>query len=101
MVLATNPRPALAEVVNGLYPTGITNVGAKAKDTFVPAAWAGHETLYEEVVKPYCRTCHIALEPYRAWDTYQQLNGYGSTVHTRVARPGLAHVAREEAVTRS
>jgi len=37
---------------------GINTVNATFSDTFVPAGWAGQETLYNNVVKPYCRVCH-------------------------------------------
>jgi len=28
-------------------------------DTYIPAGWVGHETLYQGVVAPYCRSCHV------------------------------------------
>jgi len=28
-------------------------------DTFVPAGWAGNPALYQNVVAPYCRACHL------------------------------------------
>jgi hypothetical protein len=32
---------------------------AQFSDTTVPAGWTGFETLYQQVVQPYCRTCHV------------------------------------------
>lgn len=38
---------------------GATLPNAMFVDTTVPAGWAGETALYEQVVRPYCRTCHI------------------------------------------
>ena len=32
---------------------------AQFSDTYIPAGWAGNTALYQQVVAPYCRTCHI------------------------------------------
>jgi hypothetical protein len=32
-------------------------------ENYVPASWAGKEELYRQVIKPYCRTCHLAVRP--------------------------------------
>lgn len=29
-------------------------------DGYVPSGWSNNSTLYTEVVRPYCRTCHLA-----------------------------------------
>ena len=41
-------------VANG----GISTPNATHVDTYVPAGWVGQESLYNNVVKPYCRVCH-------------------------------------------
>jgi hypothetical protein len=47
-----------AELIHAWYGgTGMPN--AQLSDTHLPAGWVGHETLYREVIAPYCRTCHI------------------------------------------
>jgi hypothetical protein len=59
LVLDTKPAPAIVEYVKGSHPTPTSNfVG-----NFVPAGWSTHASLYNSVVKPYCRTCHLALVP--------------------------------------
>lgn len=58
-VLATNPNTATIELIQGWYPTA-TSV---FHDNFIPTGWAGQETLYNNVVKPTCRMCHIVLGP--------------------------------------
>jgi hypothetical protein len=35
--------------------------------------WKGHDRLYNEFVRPYCRTCHAAARPTINWATYDQL----------------------------
>ena len=94
IVVETSPTAAIVDVARGLYPcqpglpcsnqSRLNYAGATAKNTYVPAGWTGHETLYHEVIKPYCRTCHIALEPGIAWSSYNQLKAYGNFIHTRV-----------------
>jgi mono/diheme cytochrome c family protein len=37
--------------------TGMPN--AQLSDTYLPTGWVGFETLYREVIAPYCSTCHI------------------------------------------
>lgn len=37
---------------------GINTPNAALVDTYVPAGWVGQESLYNGVVKPYCRVCH-------------------------------------------
>lgn len=37
---------------------GINTPNAAHVDTYVPTGWVGQESLYNNVVKPYCRVCH-------------------------------------------
>jgi mono/diheme cytochrome c family protein len=47
-----------AEMIKAWYGgDGMPN--ATFSDTYVPAGWVGQETLYQNVVAPYCRACHI------------------------------------------
>jgi len=48
-----------AEMIHAWYGgAGMPN--AQLADTYLPAGWVGHETLYREVIAPYCSTCHTA-----------------------------------------
>jgi PKD repeat protein len=49
---------AAAALIENAYG-GAALPTASFSDTTVPAGWAGQATLYEQVVRPYCRTCHI------------------------------------------
>jgi PKD repeat protein len=47
-----------AEMIEAWYGGG-GMPGAQFSDTYLPAGWSGNAALYQEVVAPYCRTCHI------------------------------------------
>ncbi len=54
-VKSTRPRSALVtDLIDGMQRSG---------DNYVPAGWAGKEDLYRQAIKPYCRTCHLAVRP--------------------------------------
>jgi hypothetical protein len=57
MLLATNPNQTIKDVIAGWYPTLAGNFNS----SFVPAGWAPNPNLYNNVVKPHCRTCHVAM----------------------------------------
>jgi mono/diheme cytochrome c family protein len=48
---------AAALVENAYGGPGLPN--ASFDDSVVPAGWASQSALYQQVVRPYCRTCHI------------------------------------------
>lgn len=60
LVVATNPNQPIIDLINALYPNGVTNTGSTAVDGYVPSGWSDNPTLYTGVVRPYCRTCHLA-----------------------------------------
>lgn len=60
LVAATHPGQPALDLINGLYPGGVTNAGSPAVDGWVPPGWSDNPTLYTSVVRPYCRTCHVA-----------------------------------------
>lgn len=57
MVLTTNPNQTTKDAIAGWYPTSASNFNS----SFVPVGWAANPNLYNNVVKPHCRTCHIAM----------------------------------------
>lgn len=66
IVLATRPSDAIEELIEGWYDdgTGVADLSSAGPDQdsgFVPAGWAGQKVLYTEVIKPYCRTCHMSF----------------------------------------
>ena len=85
--------------VNAAHPTGVNdaaatyhfNQGAAALNT-PPTGTAGefatNQALYDNVVRPVCRTCHIARTPgYDTWDQLSQLTGSAPTIRNRVCGP--------------
>lgn len=48
------PSDLIADLVAGLNQQGAD---------YVPAAWSQAPSLYRDVIKPYCRTCHLAARP--------------------------------------
>jgi hypothetical protein len=70
----TGPNNAITQLITGWYvgnsPTQIS--------TFVPApGWTGsvaQSDLYSQVVKPSCRTCHVAQDGVIDWSLYSDFN---------------------------
>ena len=89
LVAGTNPNPVnpsnpITEMINVMYG-GLVSQQGKAAGTSAVPGWkaasssnppltrADHERLYNEFVKPYCRTCHAALKQNIDFGTYEQL----------------------------
>jgi hypothetical protein len=68
LIKQTQPPAATNALIDGMYaPQSVNTVGATAKNTFIPSGWhtaASNDfdgkSLYDGVVKPYCRTCHVS-----------------------------------------
>jgi hypothetical protein len=59
-ILASMPSKPVADYIQGLYPTGVSQSGSVSQANYVPSGWAQQSGLYLSVVKPYCATCHMA-----------------------------------------
>ena len=85
LVLATNPpAPAIAEFINGSYPKGVGNTGSIEIDNYVPSGWSPDPDLYNLVVKPYCRTCHLSEGGNADFGSYQKFVTEASTTNDLV-----------------
>jgi hypothetical protein len=66
LVKLTSPPAATNELITGLYaPKSVSDSTAVATNKFMPADWKPNNTLdgealYNGVIKPFCRTCHIS-----------------------------------------
>lgn len=61
LVNATNPEPAIADFIDGIYRNADGTPRTKVTDDkYIPDDWKGQETLYSSVYRPYCRMCHMA-----------------------------------------
>jgi CSLREA domain-containing protein len=78
MVRDTNPSAQIAQLIDGWYASsgGVNTPGAIPDRSFIPPNFQVSSTdrqLYLDVVKPYCRTCHVAqsfgLDSPAAFDT--------------------------------
>ena len=57
LVLAASPTAALTELIGG----GYAGYSTTQNRDFVPEGWKGQVDLYNQVFKPACRACHVAL----------------------------------------
>jgi hypothetical protein len=78
---ATAPavQPGYQQLMNMWYPGGVGNPGQLFSFTNGAAQlsgmpFAGHEPLYDNVVAPVCRTCHIAHGSFDNWTSFGQMN---------------------------
>ena len=67
-------------LMHAIYPTDVHTPGSKAIRAAVPPGWVGHETLYDKVVKPSCRTCHMYVDYSDAADDYSGFSFKGFDV---------------------
>lgn len=95
-VYATNPSPAIQSFINGAYgTTSGPNASSTFNDAYVPPAWqtptgtllgpgnqaganpAASTQVYNEVIKPFCRTCHMSNTNGLDWTQEAQFDGGG------------------------
>ena len=81
------------------HPTGVNdpaatyhfNQGAAALNTNTPGIFPAHTTLYDQVVRPTCRTCHVARDPtFDTWDELTQLTNSSTFIQSYACGPGNA-----------
>lgn len=91
LVLGAGPTPAITELVNGWYNNNLGTAGPDQDTDFTPPGWEGQETVYQEVIKPYCRGCHVTLDDAAGGapqifdiNTYDELNAYRFVAQDRI-----------------
>jgi len=59
----------------GGMPGNVSKAGIPARE-YMPDSWdqAGKAKVYNAVVKPYCRTCHVTRE--KNWENYQNFETF-------------------------
>ena len=63
IVRDTNATDAIIDLIDGWY--GQRNVyapGTPFDEDYVPEGWASKAVVYEQAIKPYCRSCHVAID---------------------------------------
>jgi hypothetical protein len=91
-------RLPIAQLIDGWYAPG--GAGLTQDNSFTPANWAGapQNSLYHDVVKVSCRTCHIAFvsgdDPGGIdWNRYDQLRPRRNDVRDLVIGPAISDTA--------
>jgi mono/diheme cytochrome c family protein len=100
LVKQTQPSQAIRDLIDGMYPGGVDQAGSVASSTYVPPGWIVPDdpntpdvnesnaagVIYNLVVRPYCRTCHIATDPARnlSWTSYEQFRNAAGLIKSDV-----------------
>lgn len=106
LVSLTSPTAATSQFISGMYaPKAVSDATAVANNTYVPVEWTTTKRkglgLYNGVVKPYCRTCHmsatVASYDFLEEDDFHNLK---ATINTDVCgagheMPQAEHVMRK------
>ena len=87
---STNPHSPIEQFIDGTYPGGVGNQGSIAED-FVPSGWSSEPSLYKTIVKPYCRTCHLAFGETRDWTNAKQFLNLAPSVVTDICGGAMPH----------
>lgn len=76
LMLSTGSDQGVNDLVNGWYNAtgGVFNPAATADPNYLPSAWSTERDLYQFVVAPFCRTCHVAQGASRDWDSFAEFS---------------------------
>lgn len=79
--------------VNAAGATYHFNQGAAGLNALNPGSWPTNQALYDDVVRPVCRTCHVAA-PFNSagltWDTLAKMTAESPSIQSQVCGPGSA-----------
>lgn len=65
--------------------------GAAQLNTNVPGSFPTNPALYDSVVKPVCRTCHVARDPtFDTWDSLSQMTGFAGSIQLLACGPATS-----------
>lgn len=86
LMAQAGPPPSTKQYVDGTYGGKADVAGTKANIDWIPAGWSTSEeakTVYREVYKPYCRTCHTSQIGDYAFVTYEDFkNEAAKSMHS-------------------
>jgi hypothetical protein len=84
VVLNSNPSPAVAAYIRGLYRGTPEVSGTTADDNYIPRGWSNAPELYRKVVKPYCQGCHLQQSPRIDFASYDNFVLFKASIVTAV-----------------
>lgn len=67
-----DPNSAIVTFIDGMYGGRVNVPGTRANDSWVPPGWSSAPNVYNAIVKPFCRTCHLAMSGDLSLATYQK-----------------------------
>ena len=73
--------PAQAEMIDQLYQGKVATPGTLSANQWYPAAWKdtqAHRDMFDQVVKPNCETCHLAMQTSPLGDTLAVYGLFGN-----------------------
>ena len=73
LVLDSNPSPAIRAQITALYNGSPSVPLTHANDAAVPPGWSSQPGLYQQVIAPYCGSCHFAQTGSLSFITYGDL----------------------------
>ncbi|MCM3901634.1 MAG: hypothetical protein ND866_07995 [Pyrinomonadaceae bacterium] len=79
---AANPNNPVQKLIGEWYKAG------RVAQNSVPAEWKDHSDLYLEVVRPVCRTCHVAQSSFVDFSTYQNFFDRRAEIADKVCTKG-------------
>jgi hypothetical protein len=91
IVLNSNPSPAVAAYIKGLYRGTPEAAGTTADDNYVPHGWSDAWELYRKVVKPYCQGCHLQQTPRNDFASYENFLLFKGSIQTMVCDRSMPH----------
>jgi hypothetical protein len=70
-----DPTPAMHDLIQGWYAQNPQAPNQPFDASYVPSGWANAagSKVYTQVIKPYCRTCHVSQHSPTDWLTFSEL----------------------------
>jgi hypothetical protein len=91
MMLKTDPPAAVRQLIDGWYRNGLREQDSQ----FIPEGWqARGQQLYRTVVKPFCRTCHVAMSPALDFHDFDTFAAQFGQINARVCTPSAEGILR-------
>lgn len=76
---------AISDMIHGMYSGGVDTPGSTANDAYIPTDWRASQKardLYTTIVKPFCRTCHIAARSDFDFNEYSEFESKTGAIRT-------------------